>query len=554
MTVALLGTTLLASMAFGQRPRNAPGDTSAAPTNSMSAARGARHLLRNGSDYLSYQEYERALQYFREAETRQFELTAAERQTLKLEIERAQRGMREAADAPHKAYAKSQTTSRPGAIATNQPNPAHSSDAPVQRVGVTVTEPTPEGTFPPPPTQPAPRANRAVRASFPAAPNSPIVVVPETQPIPADEPRTLQAPETQERNSGIPTASQSTPAEDPFVLPPLPGEPATLPIETAQPLATMPEPVRSSAGTLPNSSGETIELPPLPGEAVRPSPPPEPLPTPVGHRTAPAIPSTLPDEPGAGPLARESESLSAPAGPGFEDLPPLPGEFAPARVTPRSTSAAQPAPRVATRLGSDRPAHVQETPGHSTLSPELRREVEQIAQRQESEAAQRNLMAESEQPTTQLELPRAPSPTEARPLRAIPVPEEFIPLAPRQWAPSRKYWAAAATCHMPLYFQDAALERYGHSAEQFFGPTGRFLTYPIDDPTQSNQRNQIVQPFMSAGLLVLQIAALPYNLIVDPPWEAEYDLGYWRPGDRIPNDLYYLPWHGVGPPLRGSNY
>ena len=107
---------------------------------------------------------------------------------------------------------------------------------------------------------------------------------------------------------------------------------------------------------------------------------------------------------------------------------------------------------------------------------------------------------------------------------------------------------------MPLYFQDAALERYGHTAEQFFGPAGRFLSYPLDDPTQSTQRNQMLQPVLSVGLFAAQIVALPYNLIVDPPWEAEYDLGYYRPGDRIPTDVYYLPLHGVGPPLKGSNY
>ena len=65
----------------------------------------------------------------------------------------------------------------------------------------------------------------------------------------------------------------------------------------------------------------------------------------------------------------------------------------------------------------------------------------------------------------------------------------------------RKYWTAPATCHMPLYFQDASLERYGHSVEQFFGPLG-----PVPDATrsttrrQSKQRFQILQPAFSAGL------------------------------------------------------
>ena len=124
----------------------------------------------------------------------------------------------------------------------------------------------------------------------------------------------------------------------------------------------------------------------------------------------------------------------------------------------------------------------------------------------------------------------------------------------RDWAPNRKYWVAAAVCHQPLYFQDAALERYGHSTEQFFGPLGQYLSYPVDDPTQSIQ----AQPAYSAVLLDwsvrAQVGLLPYNVLMDPPWEAEYDLGYYRPGDRIRTDTYYLPLHGVGPPLRGSNY
>ena len=158
------------------------------------------------------------------------------------------------------------------------------------------------------------------------------------------------------------------------------------------------------------------------------------------------------------------------------------------------------------------------------------------------------------QTQTQLDISRAPSPAEARPIKAIPVPEDWVPLAARNWAPQRKYWSAAATCHLPLYFQDPVLERYGHPVEQFVGPLGRYLSYPVNDPAQSTQRNQIVQPFFSWGLFALQIAAWPYNAIMDPPWEAQYDLGYYRPGDMIPVDTYWLPLHGYGPPLRGNRY
>jgi hypothetical protein len=200
----------------------------------------------------------------------------------------------------------------------------------------------------------------------------------------------------------------------------------------------------------------------------------------------------------------------------------------------------------------------------STLRPELKREVELIARKQDDElrrrqqgqpaAATHDTIISDLRAQTQLDISRAPSPAEARPIKAIPVPEDWVPLAQRSWSAQHKYWAAAATCHLPLYFQDPVLERYGHSVEQFVGPIGRYLTYPLDDPSQSSQRNQILQPFFSAGLFAFQIAALPYNVIVDPPWEAQYDLGYFRPGDVIPTDTYWLPLHGYGPPLNGSNY
>ncbi|HKM53312.1 MAG TPA: hypothetical protein VJY33_07850 [Isosphaeraceae bacterium] len=158
------------------------------------------------------------------------------------------------------------------------------------------------------------------------------------------------------------------------------------------------------------------------------------------------------------------------------------------------------------------------------------------------------------QTQTQVDISRAPSPAEARPIRAIPVPEDWVPLARRDWSPQRKYWAAAATCHLPLYFQDPMLERYGHSVENYFGPLGRYMAYPVDNHAQTTQRNQMVQPFFSVGLFAWHIITWPYALVVDPPWEAQYDLGYWRPGDRIPTDLYYQPLTGTGPALRGRNY
>ena len=65
LSKAILGTALTASTLSAQ---TAPPVAEPPGVSPMAAARGARHLLRNGWDYISYQEYERALAYFREAE------------------------------------------------------------------------------------------------------------------------------------------------------------------------------------------------------------------------------------------------------------------------------------------------------------------------------------------------------------------------------------------------------------------------------------------------------------------------------------------------------
>jgi hypothetical protein len=88
LTTAVLGAVLTASTVLAQQlpsPDDAPQgkpssatataapDSGTAAANSqlygMTATRGARYLLRNGLDYLSYQQYDRALRFLREAET-----------------------------------------------------------------------------------------------------------------------------------------------------------------------------------------------------------------------------------------------------------------------------------------------------------------------------------------------------------------------------------------------------------------------------------------------------------------------------------------------------
>ena len=106
-----LGVGLTASIVLAQQmpgsggaPRAGSGasDASASEPASIygaSSTRGARYLMRNGLDYLQYQQYERALKFLREAEAKQKELSAREVQELKRGIDRAQAGLRAAAEA-----------------------------------------------------------------------------------------------------------------------------------------------------------------------------------------------------------------------------------------------------------------------------------------------------------------------------------------------------------------------------------------------------------------------------------------------------------------------
>ncbi len=87
----------------------------------------------------------------------------------------------------------------------------------------------------------------------------------------------------------------------------------------------------------------------------------------------------------------------------------------------------------------------------------------------------------------------------------------------RSWPELVFHWKASALCHKPLYFEEVALERYGHS----HGP--------------------LVQPFISGAHFFGRIVALPYQMGLRHPAECVYPLGYYRPGSCAPKLLYPLP-------------
>jgi hypothetical protein len=97
--------------------------------------------------------------------------------------------------------------------------------------------------------------------------------------------------------------------------------------------------------------------------------------------------------------------------------------------------------------------------------------------------------------------------------------------AGRNWVPMTWSWKASALCHKPLYFEEEALERYGHMA----GP--------------------LAQPALSGAHFFLNIAVLPYKMGINPPNECQYALGYYRPGSCAPWILDPIPLS-----LRGALY
>ncbi|MGD9632607.1 MAG: hypothetical protein AB7G28_05840 [Pirellulales bacterium] len=84
----------------------------------------------------------------------------------------------------------------------------------------------------------------------------------------------------------------------------------------------------------------------------------------------------------------------------------------------------------------------------------------------------------------------------------------------RCWDETTYMWKASAICHKPLYFEDEALERYGHS----WGP--------------------YLDPLVSGAHFFTKLPVLPYCMGVHPPNECMYALGHYRPGNCAP---YMIP-------------
>lgn len=78
-------------------------------------------------------------------------------------------------------------------------------------------------------------------------------------------------------------------------------------------------------------------------------------------------------------------------------------------------------------------------------------------------------------------------------------------------------WEAPNFYYYPLYFEDPALERYGHT------------------------HHPLIQPLASIGRFSTQLVFLPYQMTIDPPCREVYALGYYRPGECAPKLRYRVP-------------
>ena len=105
------------------------------------------------------------------------------------------------------------------------------------------------------------------------------------------------------------------------------------------------------------------------------------------------------------------------------------------------------------------------------------------------------------------------------------LPEDFStttddePINRMTGTPMLLQWQASNLWYYPLYFEDPALERYGH-------------TY-----------SPLVQYLASTGRFVGQAATLPYHATLRPHTSREYPLGWYRPGERAPYLNYRPAWN-----------
>ncbi len=111
--------------------------------------------------------------------------------------------------------------------------------------------------------------------------------------------------------------------------------------------------------------------------------------------------------------------------------------------------------------------------------------------------------------------------------KSCPLASEDDLFPAREFAGTNVTWTASNLCSNPLYFQQPALERYGHS----IGP---------------------LQPVLSGAQFLITIPAMPMLMAIDPPNECQYALGYYRPGSCAPFKWDPIPFSMRGAMVEGG--
>jgi len=106
-------------------------------------------------------------------------------------------------------------------------------------------------------------------------------------------------------------------------------------------------------------------------------------------------------------------------------------------------------------------------------------------------------------------------------------PREPVEPKARQFAPTVAFYAARQTWYYAGYFDDPSLERDG----SHFG---------------------LLQPAVSYGKFLVDLAMVPYRLVSEPPWEPQYTLRYHRPGDPVPHIIYLPKWNPWAAAFEGT--
>jgi hypothetical protein len=130
---------------------------------------------------------------------------------------------------------------------------------------------------------------------------------------------------------------------------------------------------------------------------------------------------------------------------------------------------------------------------------------------------------------SEIDLSAAPppgSPTMPNPLQASsPADDAF---AAGRNDPKLVAWVAPNQSHLPVYFEEVGVERYGQT-----------ICPPL-------------QPLISGGKFLANAALLPYKMGVDSPRQFAYDVGLARPGSPTPAVRETLPFSVRGLLYQGA--